>query len=556
MSMKVGRQSAFGSSLFQDLCCGPPPTFVPDHTGIPFNSLETHFSAGPRLFAAQLVGLGRMESKPQASASNTQSVNHLWQPRVHTQTGLLCEDFSLESNSQCLLHAHCGSTRKSSSSLGERNKEDMADFLSLGLSDWLVKQCKQLGINKPTPVQENCMPPILQGEWRCCVFFLTGRDCMGCAKTGSGKTAAFVLPVLQKLSEDPYGIFCLVLTPTRELAYQIAEQFRVLGKPLGLRDCIIVGGMDMVSQALELSNQPHVVVATPGRLADHIRSSNTFSMSKIQFLILDEADRLLEQGCTDFTKDLETILGILPAKRQTLLFSATLTDTLHELKNIAMNKPFFWESTSETRTVEELDQRYILTPEKVKDAYLVHLIQKFTDEHDDWSIIIFTNTCKNCKILTMMLREFNFPTISLHSMMKQKQRFANLAKFKASVYKILIATDVAARGLDIPTVQVVINHNTPGLPKIYIHRVGRTARAGRNGVSITLVTQYDIHLVHAIEAQNNTKLKEYPVEEKEVLKILTQVNVTRRECEIKLESTDFDEKKEINKRKQLILEGK
>ncbi|KAF3690736.1 putative ATP-dependent RNA helicase DDX49 [Channa argus] len=397
----------------------------------------------------------------------------------------------------------------------------MDSFLSLGLSEWLVKQCKQLGINKPTPVQENCVPAILEG-----------RDCMGCAKTGSGKTAAFVLPVLQKLSEDPYGIFCLVLTPTRELAYQIAEQFRVLGKPLGLRDCIIVGGMDMVTQALELSNQPHVVVATPGRLADHIRSSNTFSMSKIKFLILDEADRLLEQGCTDFTKDLEGILEILPAKRQTLLFSATLTDTLHELKNIAMNKPFFWESKSETRTVEELDQRYILTPEKVKDAYLIHLIQKFTDEHDDWSLIIFTNTCKNCQILTMMLREFNFPTISLHSMMKQKQRFANLAKFKASVYKILIATDVAARGLDIPTVQVVINHNTPGLPKIYIHRVGRTARAGRNGVSITLVTQYDIHLVHSIEEKIQTKLKEYPVEEKEVHKILTQVNVTRRECEI------------------------
>ncbi|XP_024278856.1 probable ATP-dependent RNA helicase DDX49 [Oncorhynchus tshawytscha] len=421
----------------------------------------------------------------------------------------------------------------------------MSDFSSLGLSDWLIQQCKQMGISKPTQVQENCMPPILEG-----------RDCMGCAKTGSGKTAAFVLPVLQKLSEDPYGIFCLVLTPTRELAYQIAEQFRVLGKPMGLRDCIIVGGMDMITQALELSKKPHVVVATPGRLADHIRSSDTFSIKKIQFLILDEADRLLEQGCTDFTKDLEVILAAVPVKRQTLLFSATLTDTLQELKGIAMNKPFFWESKSEVRTVEELDQRYILTPEKVKDAYLVHLIQKFQDEHDDWSIMIFTNTCKNCQILTMMMQKFNFPTISLHSMMKQKQRFANLAKFKSSVFKILIATDVASRGLDIPTVQVVINHNTPGLPKIYIHRVGRTARAGRHGVSITLVTQYDIHLVHSIEGQIQAKLKEYPVEEKEVLKILTQVNVARRECEIKLESTDFDEKKEINKRKQMILEGK
>ncbi|XP_075063570.1 putative ATP-dependent RNA helicase DDX49 [Mixophyes fleayi] len=421
----------------------------------------------------------------------------------------------------------------------------MEGFAKLGLSSWLIEQCMQMGVRRPTPVQENCIPPILQG-----------RDCMGCAKTGSGKTAAFVLPILQTLSEDPFGIFCLVLTPTRELAYQIAEQFRVLGKPIGLKDCIIVGGMDMIAQALELSKKPHVVIATPGRLADHIRSSNTFSIKKIRFLVLDEADRLLEQGCTDFTQDLQVILGAVPAQRQTLLFSATLTDTLQDLKSIAMNKPFFWESTSEVRTVEQLDQRYILVPEKVKDAYLVHLIQKFQDEHEDWSIMIFTNTCKNCQILNMMLREYSFPSVALHSMMKQKQRFAALSKFKSSVFKILIATDVAARGLDIPTVQVVINHNTPGLPKIYIHRVGRTARAGRAGMAITLVTQYDIHLVHAIEAQINMKLEEFAVKESEVLQILTQVNVTRRECEIKLECTDFDEKKEINKRKQLILEGK
>ncbi|XP_066490851.1 probable ATP-dependent RNA helicase DDX49 [Tiliqua scincoides] len=421
----------------------------------------------------------------------------------------------------------------------------MAAFRALGLAPWLTAQAEQLGLAKPTPVQEACIPPALRG----C-------DCMGCAKTGSGKTAAFVLPILQKLSEDPYGIFCLVLTPTRELAYQIAEQFRVLGKPLGLKDCIIVGGMDMVTQALELSRKPHIVIATPGRLADHLRSSSTFSLQRIKFLVLDEADRLLEQGCTDFTKDLEVILAAVPASRQTLLFSATLTDTLNDLKKIAMNKPFFWESKSEVRTVEQLDQRYLLVPEKVKDAYLVHLIQTFQDEHEDWSIIIFTNTCKQCQILNMMLKKFSFPSVALHSMMKQKQRFAALAKFKSSVFKILIATDVAARGLDIPTVQVVINHNTPGLPKIYIHRVGRTARAGRNGIAITLVTQYDIHLVHAIEEQIKMKLQEFSVEEQAVLNILTQVNVVRRECEIRLEATDFDEKKEINKRKQMILEGK
>lgn len=272
--------------------------------------------------------------------------------------------------------------------------------------------------------------------------------------------------------------------------------------------------------------------------------------------VMDEADRLLEQGCTDFTVDLEAILAAVPARRQTLLFSATLTDTLRELQGLATNQPFFWEAQAPVRTVEQLDQRYLLVPEKVKDAYLVHLIQNFQDEHEDWSIIIFTNTCKTCQILCMMLRKFNFPTVALHSMMKQKERFAALAKFKSSIYRILIATDVASRGLDIPTVQVVINHNTPGLPKIYIHRVGRTARAGRQGQAITLVTQYDIHLVHAIEEQIKKKLEEFSVEEASVLQILTQVNVVRRECEIKLEAANFDEKKEINKRKQLILEGK
>uniref|UniRef100_A0A8C4LDJ8 RNA helicase n=1 Tax=Equus asinus TaxID=9793 RepID=A0A8C4LDJ8_EQUAS len=374
----------------------------------------------------------------------------------------------------------------------------MAGFAELGLSSWLVEQCRQLGLKQPTPVQLGCIPAILEG-----------RDCLGCAKTGSGKTAAFVLPILQKLSEDPYGIFCLVLTPTRELAYQIAEQFRVLGKPLGLKDCIIVGGMDMMAQALELSRKPHVVIATPGRLADHLRSSSTFSIKKIRFLVLDEADRLLEQGCTDFTVDLEAILAAVPARRQTLLFSATLTDTLRELQGLATNKPFFWEAQAPT-----------------------------------------------CQILCMMLRKFGFPAVALHSTMRQKERFAALAKFKSSIYRILIATDVASRGLDIPTVQVVINHNTPGLPKIYIHRVGRTARAGRQGQAITLVTQYDIHLVHAIEEQIKKKLEEFSVQEADVLQILTQVNVVRRECEIKLEAANFGEKKEINKRKQLILEGK
>ncbi|NXM89634.1 DDX49 helicase, partial [Oenanthe oenanthe] len=257
--------------------------------------------------------------------------------------------------------------------------------------------------------------------------------------------------------------------------------------------------------------------------------------------VLDEADRLLEQGSADFSADLELILEALPARRQTLLFSATLTATLSQLQALAANRPFFWQAESQVRTVEGLEQRYLLVPEALKDAHLVHLLQSFQEQHHDWAIIIFTRTCKDCQVLNMMLRRFQFPSVALHSMMKQKQRFAALAKFKSSIFKILIATDVAARGLDIPAVQLVINHNTPGLPKIYIHRVGRTARAVF-AFSLPIFGFFlpISHLNFGFFCPDfwiflpflELKLQEFPVEEQQVLNILTQVNVTRRECEI------------------------
>eukprot|EP00112_Aurelia_sp_Birch-Aquarium-sp1_P019939 Seg503.17 transcript_id=Seg503.17/GoldUCD/mRNA.D3Y31 product="putative ATP-dependent RNA helicase DDX49" protein_id=Seg503.17/GoldUCD/D3Y31 len=165
-----------------------------------------------------------------------------------------------------------------------------SDFKSLGLHQWLIRQCKEMGIDKPTDIQMNTIPAILKGE-----------DCIGRAKTGSGKTAAFALPILQRLSEDPYGIFALVLTPTRELAYQISEQFEALGRSIGLKSVVVVGGMDTMKQSLSLSKKPHVVIATPGRLADLLRSSDTFSLDKIKFLVLDEADRLFEDSFSALT---------------------------------------------------------------------------------------------------------------------------------------------------------------------------------------------------------------------------------------------------------------
>nr|CAH7734287.1 unnamed protein product [Callosobruchus chinensis] len=416
-------------------------------------------------------------------------------------------------------------------------------FMDLKLSNWIIKQCVAIGVKLPTPIQVHCIPKIL-----------AGKDCIGAAKTGSGKTLAFALPIIQKLSEDPYGIFALILTPTRELAFQIADQFTVIGKPISLRISVIVGGMDMVEQGIQLSKRPHIVIATPGRLADHLESCNTFSLSKIQFLVLDEADRLLSG---QFDKQIKTIFEALPKQRQNLFFSATITDALEKLKEISKTEVFMYEATSQSEiaTVENLDQQYVLCPKDVRDAYLLQTIREFRGTDAKGNIIIFTNTCKTCQILSMTLGEVGFENVALHSMLPQSQRLAALARFKSNTVKILIATDVASRGLDIPTVALVINHTLPKLPKEYIHRVGRTARAGRCGKAISLVTPYDIKLLQNIEEHIQVRLKEMNVDDSEVGKIFAQVSVTKSESYLRLDETDFYERSLINKRKKWILEG-
>ncbi|XP_002168355.2 probable ATP-dependent RNA helicase DDX49 isoform X1 [Hydra vulgaris] len=407
-------------------------------------------------------------------------------------------------------------------------------FTDLGLHEWLNKQCLEMGISKPTEIQVSCIPEIL-----------SGRDCIGSAKTGSGKTAAFALPIIQKLSEDPYGIFALILTPTRELAIQIADQFKALGKSIGLNDAVIIGGLDMVKQGMELSNQPHVVIATPGRLASHITSGTKFSLNKIKFLVLDEADRLLEKS---FENDLEVIFDNIAKKRQTLLFSATITDAINHLKEVAHN-PFCYEVKSDFATVTELDQRYLLIPSQVKDCYLVHLLQNFSEK----SVIIFTQTCRSCQVISFMLRKVEFKCAGLHSVMSQRERLSSLGRFRSGHVKILVATDVASRGLDIPLVQLVINYNVPASPKDYVHRVGRTARAGRGGMSLTLLTQFDIDRLKAIETFIGLKMKEFETNEDDAVKLLKPISIIRREVEIRLNDANFGEKKKNNKRKLGLL---
>ncbi|KAJ1969293.1 putative RNA helicase [Dispira parvispora] len=407
-------------------------------------------------------------------------------------------------------------------------------FHALGLDPWLVESLAAMAITHPTEIQRECIPPTLQG-----------RDIIGGAKTGSGKTAAFALPILQKLSEESFGVFALVLTPTRELAYQIFEQFRVLGKGIRARVSVIVGGMDLMVQARNLATQPHIVIATPGRLVDHIEHSpDAVHLGRIRFLVLDEADRLFGPS---FVNDLARIFEVVPRKRQTLLFTATMTENILALRHQSQDKkqpPFVHMCDSDISTVSTLVQKYVFVPSHVRETYLYHILTR--EEWVNSTVIIFVGRCHTCELLTWMLRQLKFRCTALHSGLSQKQRISSISRFKSNSVPILIATDVASRGLDIPTVKLVVNYDIPRDPTDYIHRVGRTARAGRGGTAISVVSERDISLVHQIEERVNKQLEELPTDENTVLESLNVVADAKQVAVSRMLKNKFGERKRRN----------
>ncbi|KAK2781187.1 putative RNA helicase [Onygenales sp. PD_12] len=409
-------------------------------------------------------------------------------------------------------------------------------FASLGLAPWLVGALSAMAIKRPTAIQKACIPEIL-----------AGRDCIGGSRTGSGKTVAFAAPILQAWSMDPVGVFAVVLTPTRELALQIYEQFKAISAPQSLKPILITGGTEMRPQAIALSQRPHVVIATPGRLADHITSSGADTICGLQrtrLVVLDEADRLLASGPGSMLPDIETCLGALPpsSERQTLLFTATVTPEVRALKSMprpANRPPIFMaeigtENPSTTSLPPTLKQSYLQVPLTHREAFLHVLLS--TDSNISKPAIIFCNRTKTANLLERMLRRLAHRTTSLHSLLPQSERTANLSRFRASAARILVATDVAARGLDIPSVGLVINFDVPRNPDDYVHRVGRTARAGRAGEAVTLVGQRDVQLVLAIEERVGRKMEEWSEEgvsvEGRVVRggVLKEVGAAKREA--------------------------
>ncbi|KAL6946834.1 putative RNA helicase [Hanseniaspora vineae] len=419
----------------------------------------------------------------------------------------------------------------------------MSDFKKLGVSKWLCDSLNAMRITTPTEIQKHCIPEIL-----------SGKDCIGGAKTGSGKTIAFAAPMLTKWSEDPCGMFGIVLTPTRELAMQIAEQFTALGSSMNIRVSICVGGEDIVKQGLELQRKPHFIIATPGRLAHHVLNGGeeiVSGLKRVKYLVLDEADMLLTNT---FSSDLARCISALPPKekRQNLLFTATMTDQVKQLQTNG-SKPCF---SYEVETVDNvaipstLDVTYLVVPDHVKEAYLYQILS--SEEYENKSAMIFVNKTYTAELLRRTLKALDIRVASLHSQMPQRERTNSLHRFRAAAARVLIATDVAARGLDIPVVELVVNYDIPSNPDTYIHRSGRTARAGRHGEALSFITPNDIERIHAIEERINKKMEEFTkVHDTAVIrKVLSKVTSARSENIMAMEKEQFGERRKIQLQKK------
>ncbi|EKD13172.1 uncharacterized protein L3040_002974 [Drepanopeziza brunnea f. sp. 'multigermtubi'] len=404
----------------------------------------------------------------------------------------------------------------------EAQTEVPTSFKDLGIVDELCDACTALGYKAPTPIQAESIPLALQD-----------RDLIALAETGSGKTAAFALPILQSLLDKPQPFFGLVLAPTRELAYQISQSFEALGSKIGVRCAVIVGGMDMVPQAIALGKKPHIIVASPGRLLDHLENTKGFSLRALKYLVMDEADRLLD---LDFGAIIDKILKVIPRERRTYLFSATMSSKVESLQRASLKDPLRVSVSTKYQTVSTLIQNCLIVPLVHKDVYLVYLMNEFAGQ----SAIIFTRTVNETQRLAILLRSLGFGAIPLHGQLSQTARLGALNKFRAGTRKILVATDVAARGLDIPSVDIVLNYDLPPESKTYIHRVGRTARAGKSGHAFSIVTQYDVEIFTRTEAALKIRMPVYEPVKEEVMVFKARVEEAQRHARNEMKNLHED----------------
>ncbi len=356
----------------------------------------------------------------------------------------------------------------------------LSQFGALGVSEPLVEALARAGLKDPTPIQVRAIPPALEG-----------RDVLGCAQTGTGKTAAFVIPMIERLASGPKGQpRALILAPTRELAFQIQETVDKLGRSRRIFSTTLVGGADMHAQVRGLRQRPDIIVATPGRLLDHMWQG-TVLFGKLEIVVLDEADRMLDMG---FAPQLNQIIEALPEHRQTLLFSATMPDNLDDLARMSLNNPVKALVAKRATPAEGITHTVHHTFQSEKTALLLSILKE-----TEGSVLIFTRTKHRADRVSETLEKVGQRVAVLHSGRRLTQRRAALEGFRRGRFQILVATDIAARGLDVDNIRHVINYDLPNVPEDYVHRIGRTARMKAKGWATSFVTGEDNRSLRMIE---------------------------------------------------------
>ena len=357
-------------------------------------------------------------------------------------------------------------------------------FTSLGLSDALLKAISKQGYTEPTPIQQKAIPVVLEGH-----------DILASAQTGTGKTAGFTLPMLHKLSQNQVAkhrpIRALVLTPTRELAAQVHANIKTYSQFLDIRSTVIFGGVNQNPQIDTLRRGVDILVATPGRLID-LESQRALSLSKVEFFVLDEADRMLDMG---FLRDIERIMKLIPKNRQNLMFSATFSKEIKKLAHGILNYPVQVEATPENSTVESINQKVYRVAKGLKTGLIIKLILE-----GGWQqVLVFTRTKHGANNLCKKMVSAGISAAAIHGNKSQGARTKALTGFKSGEVQVMVATDIAARGLDIPLLPHVVNYELPNISEDYVHRIGRTGRAGASGEAISLVCGEEREYLKSIE---------------------------------------------------------
>ena len=361
----------------------------------------------------------------------------------------------------------------------------LTSFQDFGLADPISRALKEENYLTPTPIQAQTIP-----------LALAGRDVVGIAQTGTGKTAAFALPILHRILENrikpqPKACRVLVLSPTRELSSQILESFNAYGRHIRLTSALAIGGVPMGRQVRSIMPGVEVMVATPGRLLDLVQS-NGLKLGQVEFLVLDEADRMLDMG---FIRDIKKILAKLPSKRQNLLFSATFSEEIKELADGLLNAPAMIEVARRNTTAETVSQKVHPVDRDKKRELLTHLIK----EHNWFQVLVFTRTKHGANRLAEQLSKDGIPSLAIHGNKSQSARTRALSEFKDATLQVLVATDIAARGIDIDQLPHVVNYDLPNVAEDYVHRIGRTGRAGSTGEAVSLVCVDEHELLTDIE---------------------------------------------------------